>query len=91
MSLGSKRQGSGQAQGCWIRPASRLKLYERDNFVCQIAGPRCLGDMSALYAAGNRQLVTLDHIIPSSRGGSNHPSNLRTACKPCNSSRQDKE
>jgi 5-methylcytosine-specific restriction endonuclease McrA len=33
---------------------------------------------------------TMDHVIPLSRGGSNWPSNLRPACKHCNSSKKDK-
>jgi 5-methylcytosine-specific restriction endonuclease McrA len=28
---------------------------------------------------------TLDHVVPRSRGGSNHPSNLVFACQSCNS------
>ncbi|WP_375338946.1 HNH endonuclease [Ancylothrix sp. D3o] len=31
--------------------------------------------------------LTLDHLIPKSRGGSNSPENLRLACEKCNKSR----
>jgi 5-methylcytosine-specific restriction endonuclease McrA len=31
--------------------------------------------------------LTLDHLIPKSRGGSNSLENLRLACFPCNKSR----
>jgi 5-methylcytosine-specific restriction endonuclease McrA len=31
--------------------------------------------------------LTLDHLRPSSKGGSNNPENLRLACRKCNSSR----
>lgn len=31
--------------------------------------------------------LTLDHVIPKSRGGSHEPENLVTACRPCNSSK----
>ncbi|MBD2177308.1 HNH endonuclease [Pseudanabaena sp. FACHB-1998] len=31
--------------------------------------------------------LTLDHLLPSSKGGSNNPENLRLACCQCNGSR----
>lgn len=34
--------------------------------------------------------TTVDHIIPDSAGGSHTVANLEPACKPCNSSRQDR-
>ena len=35
--------------------------------------------------------LTMDHIIPLNKEGSNWASNLAPACKPCNSSKQDKK
>ena len=32
----------------------------------------------------NEVLMTKDHIIPSSKGGKNHTSNLQTMCRSCN-------
>lgn len=34
--------------------------------------------------------LTLDHVVPLSRGGANDVSNLTTACRPCNSSKGSK-
>ena len=36
---------------------------------------------------GNKENLTLDHIIPRSRGGSNNISNVVCACKDCNESK----
>jgi 5-methylcytosine-specific restriction endonuclease McrA len=38
-------------------------------------------------ACGSWKDLTWDHIVPLSKGGSNHPTNLRVLCRPCNSSR----
>lgn len=35
----------------------------------------------------NDSMMTWDHIIPKSLGGSNHPDNGRVACEPCNGKR----
>lgn len=34
--------------------------------------------------------TTADHIVPKSRGGSDDPSNLVAACRPCNSAKRDR-
>jgi 5-methylcytosine-specific restriction endonuclease McrA len=39
----------------------------------------------------NRRKLTVDHIVPLVRGGSNWPSNLQMLCKPCNSSKNARD
>jgi Restriction endonuclease len=34
--------------------------------------------------------LTLDHVIPLSKGGASHPDNLRVLCKSCNSAKRDR-
>lgn len=51
----------------------RAFILERDEFVCAY----CLEGQSN----------HVDHIIPRSKGGSDDPSNLVTACKSCNSAK----
>lgn len=50
---------------------SRHNIFKRDQNVCA-------------YCGYNKDL-TLDHVIPKSRGGKTHWDNLVTACKRCNS------
>jgi 5-methylcytosine-specific restriction endonuclease McrA len=50
---------------------TRLNIFKRDNFQCQYCG--------------STQDLTLDHVMPRSRGGATSWENLSTACKKCNS------
>lgn len=65
--------------------ALRLKVFDRDGWVCRVQGPTCTIDAE-----------DCDHIIPWDSGGSwfgfheqiEHPdNNLRAACRACNSRR----
>ena len=51
----------------------RMRIYMRDKFRCQYCGEK--------KAASE---LTLDHILPRSRGGDNSPVNIVTACVQCN-------
>ncbi|HEY0545201.1 MAG TPA: HNH endonuclease [Pyrinomonadaceae bacterium] len=51
----------------------RLRIYMRDKFRCQYCGDK-----------RNSTDLTLDHILPRSRGGDNSPVNIVTACVACN-------
>jgi 5-methylcytosine-specific restriction endonuclease McrA len=68
--------------GKWIRPEKRLAIYIRDDFQCCYCG--------ASLKNAEPCNVTLDHLVCRVYGGSNDATNLITACKSCNSSRQDK-
>lgn len=56
-----------------IPDALRWEVWERDNFTCQ----HC----------GSRKYLSVDHIIPESRGGTLEIENLQTLCRKCNSSK----
>lgn len=56
---------------------NRENIYKRDNFECVYCGN------------SDRRLLTLDHVIPQSKGGPNTWDNLVTACKPCNGEKAD--
>lgn len=56
----------------------RLRVFARDGFVCQYCGLDMLRDASTLSQA------SVDHVIPRSKGGSDHPDNLVTSCQACN-------
>lgn len=57
----------------------RLRIYMRDKFRCQYCGDK-----------KNVADLTLDHILPRSRGGDNSPVNVVTACLQCNNRKADR-
>ena len=54
---------------------SRQNIYRRDGHKCQYCG--------------SRSNLTLDHVIPISKGGNSSWENLVTACKKCNARKGD--
>ncbi len=59
--------------------AKRVRIYIRDKYRCQYCGDK----------KAPRDL-TLDHILPRSRGGDNSPVNIVTACVQCNNRKGDR-
>ena len=53
--------------------SKRTRILARDHYRCQYCGTR-----------GGALNLTMDHILPVSRGGFNSPDNLVTACLACN-------
>lgn len=69
----SNRHGSK-----WIRPEKRKAIYRRDDHACVYC-----------RAGVEDSILTLDHVHPRELGGTNHESNLVTACLTCNSMKRD--
>lgn len=59
-----------------VPPVNRREVLKRDNHSCQ-------------YCGSNKHL-TLDHIIPVSKGGQHKWDNVVTACEPCNQRKRDR-
>lgn len=57
-------------------PFSKKNIYRRDAFTCQYCGQ-----------AGDQ--LTIDHIVPRSRGGKTTWENVVCCCRPCNSRKGD--
>ncbi|MEZ4725333.1 MAG: HNH endonuclease [Candidatus Kapaibacterium sp.] len=55
---------------------SKKNIFRRDSERCQ-------------YCGTNKGLLTIDHIIPKSRGGASTWSNLTTACFECNNKKSN--
>ena len=58
---------------------SRDHVFYRDNFKCQYCA-----------ASFKKSELTLDHVMPKSRGGDTSWVNIVTACKTCNNKKADK-
>jgi 5-methylcytosine-specific restriction endonuclease McrA len=60
----------------WIRPEKRLAIYLRDGLACVYC-----------EATTENDRLTLDHLVPYCKSGSNDSLNLVTCCLSCNSGR----
>lgn len=76
------------------RDITLATLYKRDEGICYICGCTC--DWNDIYR-NNGYVITggqypsVDHVIPVSRGGKHAWSNVRLACRNCNSKKSDIE
>jgi 5-methylcytosine-specific restriction endonuclease McrA len=68
--------GSNPERHWKIPPVSRREVLHRDNHACQYCG------------SGKR--LTLDHVIPRSKGGQHTWNNVVAACESCNSKKGDR-
>jgi hypothetical protein len=71
-----QRRSRLKRQGKLNEYESKEKIFERDDYKCVY----CLSDDN----------LTLDHMLPITRGGSDSVSNLVTACKKCNFKKNNK-
>lgn len=57
-------------------PVNRREVFRRDQHTCQYCG--------------NTKHLTIDHVIPRSKGGTHTWNNVVTACEKCNSTKGDR-
>jgi len=58
---------------------NRKNVFWRDNYICQYCGKK--------FSYGN---LTMDHVIPKSKGGHRIWTNITTACHKCNNKKANK-
>ena len=61
-----------------IAPYEKRRIYDRQNGLCAYCGRH-----------RNIKYMTIDHIIPLSKGGTDDISNLQCTCKACNNLKED--
>jgi 5-methylcytosine-specific restriction endonuclease McrA len=71
------RKYNRQISTPWLK--LRFEVFARDEFTCQYCG----------RSAGEGVILQIDHIKPTSKGGTNDKDNLITACKECNMGKSD--
>ncbi|MFL5894477.1 MAG: HNH endonuclease [Thermoleophilaceae bacterium] len=59
------------------RKITRRAVFARDRWTCQ-------------YCGGIRGTLTIDHVVPRSRGGNSEWENIVTCCAPCNRRKGDR-
>lgn len=62
-----------------ISARNRVRIFARDGYRCVTCGE------------SDPEQLSLDHIVPVSKGGDDDESNLRTLCTPCNSRKGTKD
>jgi len=62
-----------------LLPLTRRTILARDHYTCQYCGAQPV-----------KGRLTLDHVVPRSRGGENAWENVVTACIPCNQRKGDR-
>ena len=71
------RLKQGDRERRWkVPPVNRREIFRRDQHTCQYCG--------------NTKRLTIDHVIPRSKGGTHTWDNVVTACESCNSAKGDR-
>lgn len=68
-----RRRSAAKRMGQRLRPADYSRILERDGLTCYLCD-----------TALSRRDVHFDHVIPLSKGGAHHESNIRVSCRSCN-------
>ena len=68
---------------------TRPNIYARDHYLCQYCGAK-EGSTRVINGKPTKVVLTLDHILPESRGGPFAWDNLASSCKTCNLKKGDR-
>lgn len=79
----SKRRAT--IRSAFVADVSPAKVFQADGYRCHLCKRLTLADKVVPHP----RAPTVDHVIPLSRGGTHEPSNCRTACFHCNSTKRD--
>ena len=79
LKLSAAGVGSTATSSRSIPVTLRFEILRRDNFTCGYCGRR-----------PPDAVLHVDHVVPWSKGGTNDPANLRTACQDCNLGKRDR-
>lgn len=82
----SKFRSRARKYGVSYESFSRVSIYSRDKWTCQLCGRKCLlrWTVNKRTKSPNCRSPTIDHIVPLSRGGAHLPDNVQLACFECN-------
>lgn len=78
---GGKRSELDRRLDSWEWRQTRAKIYERDNWLCQECGCKCLNSRDS--KAHPKRKIQCHHIVSRRNGGSDEMSNLTTLCMSC--------
>ena len=77
----------------WNEQKQNYRIFYNDDFRCKCCGRKAIYALNAAYGTQNHvwkffteewSPLTVDHKIPTARGGTNHIDNYQTYCQICN-------
>lgn len=82
-----KRQRERRIPGPRVTDKVRESIYIRHAYLCVYCGVNTHGIIRGMQ---HPHEPTIDHVLPVSKGGTNHSHNLQLLCRCCNTSKSDK-
>lgn len=66
-----------------MNSTKKIRIWKRDKFICCYCGEDLKSEFENNYPSPNTR-ITVEHLMPKSRGGSSSVDNLVTCCRECN-------
>lgn len=82
----AKDRRRSRERDAYVENVYRKQVFKRDGYRCHL----CCKKVDPTKQVPHPKAPTLDHIIPLACGGKHEPSNCRTACFRCNSTKGDR-